>query len=325
MIQNEVFDQLYQKLAGGSLRCDDRAVQRRLNRARFALQTQNYFFSSTYISATGLTGETAIANTLPVNQSVIIRGAGLNAQTFGVDTVIGRVGISLYRSGNSRAQIIRNGNALPSTHLTSNGQGQQYELDLPVPVVLDPNEVLQVRWQQLTDTAIGSVYSLMFYGVNVQPEIRCQPERLTSIREQIIRTCQRPVYLNLKSDDSGGAVHYPLAANADQTVELQTQESVEHLLVLGFRRNNSRYLENGNAATDVTTLRMVASDGRGFSRELLALRGWEYFCGPDVGYFRFTVPHLLFKGETIAAQIHGTPDTALEQFAGELNLVCVTV
>lgn len=322
MIQNEVFDQLYRKLIGGR-QCDDRAVQRRFNRARLALQAQNYFFTSTYIPTTGLAGETGISNTLAVNQSVIIRGAGLNAQTFDVDTVTGRVAISLYRSGNSRAQISRN--FFPSTHLASNGQGQQYELSLPVPIVLDPNEVLQVRWQQLTDTVIGSVYTLMFYGVNVQPEIRCQPERLSEVRKQIEHTCQRPFYLNLKSDDSGGAVHYPSGGGAAQTVELQTQELSESVLVLGFRRNNSRYLENGNALADVTTLRMVSSDGQGFSRELLALRGWEYFCGPDVGYFRFSVPHLLFKGETVAAQIKATPDTALEQFAGEINLVCVTV
>lgn len=326
MIHNEVFDQLYRLQLGDTcLRGDRETINRRFNRARLALQARNYFFGCNYVPTTGATGETAIVNTLPVNQSVVIRGAGLNAQTFGVDTEIGRVETTIFRSGNSRTQILRALGLIPSAHLTSNGQGQQYELDWPAPLVLDPNEVLQVRWRQLTPTAAGSVYALMFYGVNVQPQIRCQPEVLNDVRRQIESTCQRPGYLNLKTEDSGGAVHYPTGAGAEQTVELQTQALDDHILVLGFRRNNSRYLENGNSLANTTTFRLIASDGHGFSRELLALRGWEYFCAPDAGYFRFTLPHLLLRGETLAAQIKATPDTALEQFAGELNLLYVTV
>lgn len=328
MIQNEVFDNLYARLSGRDSRRACEAYQRkRENRARLALACQNYFFGVDFNNVAGTLPFTGTQQTAAVERSVIIRGGGLNARSIGpttagpVDPNVPLVDLQLYRSGSSRAQINRG--ALRSSHYVSDGQGQPWELDWPQPWTLQPNEVIQVTLTQITqlEIPVDVTFAVNFYGVAVDPKYRCEPGILEDICAQIRDTDQRPVYLNVKSNDSSGTITYD--AQAPGTVEFEqilTDEVDDYLLVLGFRRNDSSYIP-GNS-----TFRLSGSDGRQFSREDLVVKGFEYYNAPDNGYFRFAVPHLIRKGQSVTATIASADiSTAREQFEGEINLLCVTV
>lgn len=327
MIQNEVFDHLYARLSGRDSRRACEVYQRkRENRARLALACQNYFFGVDFINDAGTIPFSGVDQTSAVERSVIIRGGGLNARSIGpvvlgpVDVNVPLVNLRLYRSGTSRAQINRD--ALRSSHYVSDGQGQPWELDWPIPWTLQPNEVIQVTLAQLTQLAVPAAvrFAVNFYGVAVDPNYRCEPGILEDICAQIRDTDQRPVYLNIKSNDSSGTITHDEQTALLQFEQILTDEVSEYLLVLGFRRNDSSYIPANSQ------FRLAGSDGRQFSRDDLIIKGFEYYNAPDNGYFRFAVPHLIRKGQSITATIASAEvGTAREQFEGEINLLCVTV
>lgn len=322
MIQNEVFDHLFAKLAGlDTRRACDVYQAKRFNRARLALACQNYFFGTEFRNVTGAAGITFTDQTAPVERRVIIRGGGLNARSLGpvvgapVDVNVGLIDINLFRSGSSKAQISKI--PLRSSAYVSDGEAQPWELDWPVPWTLDPNELIQVKFTQITATPANTLYAVNFYGVAVDPKYRCDPAILQSLKAQIRDTEQRTIYLNVKSEDSGGTI---MLGNVHENAV--TDEAQEHLLVIGFRRNANDYLP-GN-----TTFKLAGSDGRAFSRNELVVKGFEFYNTPDSGYFRFAVPHLIRKGQSITASLSTDPlfvATLRNSTEAEINLICVTV
>jgi len=323
MIQNEVFDHLFRQLSGRTnKRCDEVYNRKRYNRAVLALACQNYFFGTEFQNATGLAGVTFVDQTAPVEREIIVRGGGLNARVSTpvvagpVDASIGEVNFQLYRTGTSRSQI--NKNRLRSSLYVSDGQGQPWSLDWATPWVLLPNEIIQTRFLQITATAANTIYAVNFYGVAADPKSNCNPDILQEICKQINDSDQRPLYLNLKTVNSGGAIHFP-AIGANQVETVLAEEVPEFLLVLGFRRNANDYLP-GN-----TTFKLSGTTGRAFSRNELVIKGFENYCAPDNGYFRLAVPHLIPKGQSLTAHLTTTTTTTRNQFEGEINLLCVTV
>lgn len=327
MIQNEVFDNLYARLSGrDSRRACEVYERKRENRARLALACQNYFFGVEFSNAAGTIPFSGVQQTEAVERSVILRGGGINARSIGptvagpVDPNVPLVDLKLYRSGSSRAQINRN--ALRSSHYVSDGQGQPWELDWPVPWTLQPNEVIQVALTQITQLAVPAAvaFAINFYGVAVDPKYRCEPGIIEEICAQICDTEQRPFYLNVKSNDSSGTITYDAQSANLQFEQILTDELDDYALVLGFRRNDASYIPANSQ------FRLSGSDGRQFSRDDLFIKGFEYFNAPDNGYFRFAVPHLIRKGQSITATIASAEvSTDREQFEGEINLLCVTV
>lgn len=327
-IQNEVFDHLYRKVSGRvSARCDTEYNRKRFNRAKLALSCQNYFLGTEFFNETGAVGVTFVDQTDSIDRIIILRGGGINARSIGpvvaapVDIPVGRVELKIFRSGSSKSQLSRI--STRSNHFLSDGQGQPWELDWPVPMTLIPNEVLQVTWTQISATIVADVvtpthYAANFYGVAVDPRYQCDADLLDDLCRQIKDTDQRPLYLNVKSDDSGGTITFD-AIGADNREIALTQEVNEHLLVLGFRRNSSDYLP------PQTTFRLASSDGRAFMRSELVVRGFEFYNAPDNGYFRFAVPHLLRKGQSLTMQLTSDTATARDQLEGEVNLLCVNV
>ncbi len=327
-IQNEVFDHLYQKVSGRvNARCDARYNRQRFNRAKLALSCQNYFLGTEFFNESGAVGVTFVDQTDSIDRIIILRGGGINARSIGpvvaapIDIPVGRVELKLFRSGSSKSQLSRI--PMRSNHFLSDGQGQPWELDWPIPVTLIPNEVLQITWTQLSATIVADVvtatrYAANFYGVAVDPRYQCDADLLDDLCRQIKDTDQKPVYLNVKSDDGGGTITFE-AIGADNHEVALTQEMNEHLLVLGFRRNASDYLPPD------TTFRLTSSDARAFMRTELVIKGFEFYNAPDNGYFRFAVPHLLRKDQSLTAQLTSTTTTARNQLEGEINLLCVSV
>jgi hypothetical protein len=323
VIQNEVFDHLFNGLSGRSnRRCDQTYNKKRYNRAQLALQSQNYFLGVNFLNISGAVGVTGIDQTEPVERAVIVRGGGLNARSIPnaigetVDPNIGLVNLRVFRSGSSKPQISKD--SLRSSVYVSDGQAQPWELNWPSPWTLLPNETIRVEFTQNTATTANTLYAVNLYGVTVDPAYKCEPGILEDIATQIQDTEQRPLYLNLKSENSGGTIRYD-AIGAGQTATLVTEEQDEFLLVLGFRRNDSFYLPAN------TTCKLSGSDGRSFSRSELTIKGFEFFCTPDAGYFRFAVPHLIRKGQALTAHLTTTTTSARNRLEGEINLLCVTV
>lgn len=320
-IQQQNFDYLFSVLAHGAVRKD--YERKRLKNALLAMSCQNYFFSAPFTNASGAAGVTGVAQTLSVDRPILLRGGGLNSKSLSIittpnpiDVNTGAVNIQIIRTGTGRAQMSLN--ALRSCAYLSDGQGQPWQLDWPAPIRLDPNESLQVRFTQLNATTAGTLYAVNFYGVAVDPSMQCDADITDSVCEQIRNSDQRTYYWNLKTPNSAGTLIYPAQGNPEITQAL-TDRAPAHLLVLGMRWNDNSYLPG------VSTLRISSGDGHSFSREEIAIEGFEFYNSPDSGYFRFTVPHFIREGQALNAQITSNIDTNRRQFEGEVNLICVTV
>jgi len=74
-----------------------------------------------------------------------------------------------------------------------------------------------------------------------------------------------------------------------------------------------------------TTMRLVVTGGKAFSRIEIPVHAFEYFNTPDAGWFKFSVPHFLPKGASLSLSITSTIDDIVYQYMGEVELLAVTV
>lgn len=327
-IFNEVFDQCYHSLAGTSRQVRDLYERKRYNRALLALRCQNYFLSTSFTNESGAAGVTFTDRTLAIERELIIRGGGMNAIFIGgggtffdvYDT--GAINVQVMRSGSSRAQISKE--KIRSSHYFSNGEAQPFALDWPAPWLLDKNEIILVNFEQVSACTANTIYGVGFYGVAVDRELRCDESLPFDIREQI-KCCaiQKPRYLNLKTEESGGTIVLP-AVGADERAVASTVEVGEHMLVLGWRRWFLGMNTHIGAAPS-TTMRLVVTGGKAFSRIEIPVKAFEYFARPSEGYFKLAVPHFIPKGSSLSLSVTSTIEGVDQQFEGELELLCVSV
>ncbi len=328
-IYNEIFDQCYRTLAGNAGSSLEDFRRKRYNRALLALRSQNYFLSATFLNESGAAGVTGIDRTLPLDKPIIIRGGGVNASFIGnnppyVDSLsFGAITLKIFRTGSNRAQLSLK--PLLSTHFLSNGEGQKWSLDWPVPWVLDRNEIIQCEFTQAAaSTKTNQFYCVGFYGLVVDPQLRCEPGVLEDVKEQIIKQpLQDARYLHLKTDNSAGTIILP-AVGSDERAVANTIEVPQHMLILGWRRiivgmgpHTGAFLE--------TTVRLVVTGGKAFSRIEIPVHAFEYYNTPDAAWFKFAVPHFLPKGASLSLSITSTIDAIEYQYLGEIELLAVTV
>lgn len=320
-VAGEQFDYFWNKLTHVNKRKP--YEQKRYHKALLAMSCQNYFFSADYLG-TGTAGNVGVDQTSPVDRAILIRGCGFNAKTIPINNSVGLpdaaqapINLQISRTGTGRSQISLN--PLRSCAYASDGQGQPWELDWPAVIRLDPNESLQVKFTEVNAASAGFLFAVNFYGVAVDPAMQCDPDILKSVCEQIRNTDMRTVYWNLKTPNSGGTISYPTSGIGNQINFAVTDKAPAHLLIHGFRRNDALYIPRD------TTLRISSGDGHAFSREEIAIKGFEYFNSPDSGYFRFTTPHFIREGQSLNAQITSNPGPLIQEYEGEINLVCTTV
>lgn len=328
-IYNEIFDQLYRTLAGTITSSVEDHRRKRFNRAVLALRSQNYFLGCTFLNESGAAGITGTDRTLPLEKPLIIRGGGVNANFIGnnfpyIDSPsLGAITIKIFRSGSNRAQLSLN--PLLATHFLSDGEGQKWSLDWPVPWVLDKNEIIQCDFTQAAATTkTNQYYTVGFYGLSVDPQLRCDPSILEDVKEQVIRTpLQYARYLHLKTDNSAGTIILP-SVGANQRAIANTVEVPEHMLILGWRRIIVGMGPSIGAFLN-TTVRLVVTGGKAFSRIEIPVHAFEYFNTPDAGWFKFSVPHFLPRGASLSLSITSTIEDLEMQYLGEIELLAVTV
>lgn len=328
-IYNEIFDQCYRILAGtGSTSLEDYR-RKRYNRAVLALRSQNYFLNCTFLNESGAAGVTGIDRTLPIERQLIIRGGGVNAAWLGnnfpyIDSMsLGAINIKIFRSGSNRAQL--NLGTLLATQFLSAGEGQKWSLDWPVPWVLDKNEIIQCQFTQAAaSTKTDQYYAVGFYGVAVDPQLRCEPSLLEDVKDQILKQpLQMARYLHLKTDNSAGTITLP-SVGANQRAVANTVEVPQHMLILGWRRIIVGMGPNVGAYLP-TTIRLVVTGGKAFSRIEIPVQAFEYFNTPDAGWFKFSIPHFLPRGASLSLSITSTIEDLEMQYLGEIELLAVTV
>lgn len=328
-IYNEIFDQCYRTLAGTVSSSLEDYRRKRYNRAVLALRSQNYFLNCTFLNESGAAGVTGVDRTLALEKQLIIRGGGVNANFIGVNfpyvdsPSLGAINIKIFRSGSNRAQL--NLGTLLSTHFLSSGEGQKWSLDWPVPWVLDKNEIIQCEFTQAAATTkTNQFYCVAFYGLAVDPELRCEPSILEDVKEQIIKQpIQQARYLHLKTDNSAGTIILPTVGN-DQRAVANTIEVPEHMLILGWRRIIVGMGPSVGAFLE-TKVRLVVTGGKAFSRIEIPVHAFEYFNTPDAGWFKFSVPHFLPKGASLSLSITSSIEDLEMQYLGEIELLAVTV
>ena len=327
-IFNEVFERCYHQLAGTASRVQERYDRTRYNRALLALRCQNYFLSCSFTNESGAAGVTGAARTLPLERPLIIRGGGMNAIFIGGTGTFfdvpdsGAVNVKVLRSGDSKAQISKE--FLRTSHYFSMGEAQPFALDWPVPWVLDRNEIIQVFFEQVSAATPNTIFAIGFYGLAVDPKLRCEPGVQESIRDQIARNpIQKPRYIHLKTDVGAGTIVLP-AIGTDERAVANTIEVAENLLVLGWRRWQVGMGTNVGAAPS-TTIRLVVTGGNAFSRVEIPAKAFEYFARPTDGYFKFTVPHFVPQGSSLSLSITSTIEDQFQENEGEIELICVTV
>lgn len=328
MIFNEVFNDCYNMLTGTFSNVRETSRKRRYNRALLALRSQNHFLGVSFTNESGAAGVTSVQRTAALERRLIIRGGGMNTYFIGGDGTHfdvpsgGAVNVKIQRSGTSRAQISKE--TIRNTHYFSAGEGQKWELDWPVPWVLEPNEIILCNFTQISAVDADTIYALNFYGVTVDPKIRCDELMLRDIEDQILNEpIQKPRYIHVKSNKGSGSISFSAIGTNERAVA-STIEVPEHMLVLGWRR----YMigagpDAGPAAA--CTMRLAVNGGPAFSRLELPVNGFEYFNTPDAGFFRLAIPHFIPKGSSIGLTITGNPTRLIDQFEGELELLCVTV
>lgn len=329
-VYNEIFDRCYQELAGiVTPQVREGYNRKRYNRALLALRSQNYFLSAEFTNISGASGITGVGRTVPIEQPVIIRGGGMNAifvggsgTFFDVDDG-GAVNVKVFRTGSNRAQISLE--SLRSSHYFSMGEAQKWALDWPIPWVLRPNEIIQVNWEQVSATLANTIFAIGFYGVAVDPKLRCDPGIPEGIKDQIERIpIQHARYIHLKTDNGGGTIQLPLIG-ANERAVANTIEVAEHTLVLGWRRWQVGMGTSGGVAAPSTTIRLVVTGGKAFSRVEIPVKAFEYFARPDEGYFKFAVPHFIPRGSSLSLSITSTIEDSFQQQEGEIELICVNV
>lgn len=330
MIFNENYDYLFNVLAGSGDDVRGRYERRRYNRAMLALRCQNWFQWVSFTSATQ--GSTGTAVTDVLEKPLIVRGGGMNAfaplqdDYWSHNSYLAAMALRIMRSGSNRAQI--NLDFLPATHYVSVGNGQKWSLDWPIPWVLFPNEAIKVDFLQTGNPGIDTdvIYNIGFYGLVVDPNYRCSGVLMDSIKDQIRKTDQFPRYIHVKSDKGGGTLTFPANDDTnDQQINANTIEVPEHMLVLGFRRANVDIKNDLASVQNNTTFKLLVSGGAAFSKVEIPVNAVELFTRPDAGYYHFSVPHFLPRGSSIGLSITGIVDSLIEQYAGEIELLCVSV
>jgi hypothetical protein len=205
------------------------------------------------------------------------------------------------------------------------GEAQKWALDWPVPWVLRPNEIIQVNFEQVSAAEINTIYAIGFYGVTVDPKLRCDPGIPEGIKDQIERIpIQQARYIHLKTDNGSGTITLP-AIGTDERAVASTIEVAEHMLVLGWRRWQVGMDTSGGAAAPSTTIRLVVTGGKAFSRIEIPVKAFEYYASPDAGYFKFAVPHFIPRGSSLSLSITSTIEDSSQQQEGEIELLCVNV
>jgi hypothetical protein len=328
-IYNEIFDQCFRTLQGTGNKALEGYRRTRYNRAVLALRSQNYFLSCLFFNESGAAGVTGVDRTLPLERPIIIRGGGTNAAIIGNNAPVvdapsrGSINIKIFRSGSNRAQLSLE--SMLSTQFLSCGAGQKWEFDWPIPWVLDKNEIIQCNFEQASATDnTDQYYAVNFYGVAVDPQLRCDPSILEDVKEQILKTpIQKPRYLHLKTDQGAGTIVLP-TIGSDERAVANTIEVPEHMLILGWRRVIVGMGPHTGAWTP-TNVRLVVTGGKAFSRVEIPVHGFEYFTTPDNATFRFAVPHFLQKGASLSLSITSTIETLDEQYMGEIELLAVSV
>ncbi len=328
-IYNEIFDQCYRTLAGTATASLEDYRRKRYNRAVLALRSQNYFLNCTFLNESGAAGVTDTDRTLTLDKPMIIRGGGVNASFIGnnfpyVDSPsLGAINIRIFRTGSNRAQL--NLGTLLATHFLSAGEGQKWSLDWPVPWVLDRNEVIQCEFTQAAATTkTNQFYCVGFYGLTIDPQLRCDPGILEDIKQQIMQqSMQQPRYLHLKTDNSAGTITLPSVGNNQRAVA-NTVEVPEHMLILGWRRIIVGMGPSAGAFLE-TTIRLVVTGGKAFSRIEIPVHAFEYYNTPDAAWFKFAVPHFLPKGASLSLSITSSIEDLEMQYLGEIELLAVTV
>jgi len=329
-IYNEVFDRCYNELAGTAGRVKDVYNKRRYNRAILALRCQNYFLSCEFTNESGLAGVTGTDRTDAIERRIILRGGGMDACFIGGTGLYfdvpptGEVNVRVFRSGSNKPQF--NLEKLRPGHYFSEGGAQPFALQWPIPMTLEPNEIILTEFEQVSACAAETIYALNFYGVAVDPYLRCESALPESISEQIARIpIQRPRYLHLKTDNGAGTICFDSVISDARAVG-STIEAPDHMLVLGWRRWVLG-MNQDLGASPRTNVRLVINGGSAFSRVEIPVKGFEYFARAGDGYFKFAVPHFVPKGSSLALSVTSdiTDSTPPAQYEGEVELLCVTV
>jgi len=154
--------------------------------------------------------------------------------------------------------------------------------------------------------------------------LRCDPGIPEGIKDQIerITNSTRALY-PFENDNGGGTIQLPLIGTNERAVA-NTIEVAEHTLVLGWRRWQVG-MGTAVGAAPSTTIRLVVTGGKAFSRVEIPVKAFEYFARPDEGYFKFAVPHFIPRGLSLSLSITSTIEDSFQQQEGEIELICVNV
>ncbi len=350
MIYNEVFDSLYKVLAAGRGALpvqDPNARTRRINRAMLAMQCQNYFLETVFVSD-GVIGTQLVAQTEPVTKHLLIRGGNAGSTYFNLRGTFDKFNLKLFRSGLNRPQISRewlretsvvacNSNPIEQPPVGIQGTlGCFWALRWPQVICLDPNEVLQVKFQQATTADIQApdttkTYTIGWYCLAVDPGFKCEPEVRESIERQVRnQPLQRPLYLHLATENAAGNITFPAIA-INQRVRAITIEAPENLLVLGFYVFLPEYdYANVEIDQDIprrnTKIQMGTTGGNAFSRKEVFLTSLLDSASPmEWMRFEFMMPHFLRAGDSMSASLVSDVLTLAQQMESSIVFDCVTV
>lgn len=343
MIYNETYDQLFNQLAGNGGQPEDYA-RKRLRRAMLGRALKPYFLEVSWLTVAGapgiIAGSNYVASTLGVTQPLlVVEGAIRTTNAAGTGANLDNYALLLRRTaGNSRVQVSQI--AIHDEHMLTpaqlgiraivnglEGQGACWSERWPVPLTLEPNELIQIRATVLAGgIAAGDTTFCQFTALCPDNHDDDDAQIAAALRVYIAsHLTQRPVFLSMTSEHARSIV-FP-ATGADQRTTARTQETTEPLLVTGYAALFGR----GNAtgaygSTANPKWRLTSSAGHTFSKEEVDLNCYGY-AGPGFFWRELPQPFLLPAGASLNASF-----STLNNIANEADRIdnyvifrCVTV
>lgn len=346
MIYNETFDQLFNELAGQAGSLSD-YQRKRLRRAMLSRSLKPYFLEASWTTIAGAPGITAgstyVASTLGVRKPLlVVEGAIRTTSDAGTAANADNYALLIRRTaGNSRVQVsqiaVRDEHILTPAQLGIRaipaagavmGQGGCWPSRWPVPLSLEPNELIQITATILTGgIPAGDTTFCQFIALCPDSQEDDDSERLAAALKAYIAShaTQRPVFLSMTSDGAR-SIAFP-ATGASQRVTARTQEVTEPLLVIGyaalFDRGNTTGAYGSNANPK---WRLTSSAGHTFSKEEVDLNTYGY-AAPGAFWRELPQPFLLPAGASLNASFStlGSIANEHERIDNYITFRCVTV
>ena len=314
--------------------------RKRLCRALLARAIKPFILEASWVNETGAAGEATVANTTPITQPLIVVdgairttdvGAAPSADNNNFEVVMFRTG------GNSRAQVsivpikdehlftpaqlaIRN--VLPTAKL---GYGNTWPNTWPVPIGLLPNELLQLRAKVLAGgVPAGETTFVQFRTVAVDNEPGDDVFEAELRRAIVGNPIQQPIYLPMHTEGFH-SIAFP-NTGANQRTLAKTDETRDHLLVVGYATLFARPTAGGNGSACDPKWRLQSSNGWSFSKKEIDINTYGY-AGPGLFWQQLPYPFLLPKGSSLSASFstRGAITTELERIDNYVIFRCVSV